>query len=239
MSNINAYYSQGAANYDDLAKHRDFFDQPFGEDLKRMTNPSPGLDIVDMACGTGYLSKVLDKQGIKTTILVEPCKELLTLSESAFPSAKAYCMDALEFSKQPIKYDRIVINGSFHLFPLGTLEETVLNFRSQLRSGGMVIIISQIISPMFKAARGIVHDTSYAGIKALKAAGFEVASEPMVTRYQFEIPREDYEKLHRSRFLSEESELTDDEIEHGINEMNLSDPVVCEYKHIWVIASKQ
>lgn len=237
MSNLNTFYSKAAANYDDLFKHRHFYDQPFGEDLKKMMKTSPGLDIVDLACGTGYLSKVLDKQGIKTTILVDPSKEMLKLSESAFPSAKAYCMDAFEFSKQPIKYDRILINGSFHHIPRDTYEQTFLNFRSQLRSGGMVIIISQTISPLFKAARDGIQDVRYVAIKALKAAGFEVAADPLVTSYQFEISREYYENIHRARFLSSERDLTEDEIERGIREMNLTDPVVGKYEHQWVIAS--
>lgn len=75
-----------------------------------------GIDVLDVACGTGVLFPDYLKRGVASLTAIDISPEMAKLARQKFPQVKVLCGDAeqLEFEKQ---FDAIVIYNAFPHFP--------------------------------------------------------------------------------------------------------------------------
>ena len=75
-----------------------------------------GIDVLDVACGTGVLFPDYLKRGVASLTAIDISPEMAKLARQKFPQVKVLCGDAeqTEFEKQ---FDAIVIYNAFPHFP--------------------------------------------------------------------------------------------------------------------------
>ena len=75
-----------------------------------------GIDVLDVACGTGVLFPDYLKRGVASLTAIDISPEMARLAQQKFPQVKVLCGDAeqTDFEKQ---FDTIVIYNAFPHFP--------------------------------------------------------------------------------------------------------------------------
>jgi hypothetical protein len=155
-------------------------------------------------------------------------------------------MDGFEFSCLPRTYDRLIIGQSFHHLPMETLEETLRNIRSQLRSGGKLIItfgdgglFSPDISKRLKTTGEYSPVDFSASVRIcesfLRKCGYKfTADSPVERSYKVTVSRVQYSSMLRQRYVSALEVISDADIEKEV--AGLPDPVEFQYKWLIIVA---
>lgn len=75
-----------------------------------------GMDVLDVACGTGVLFPDYLKRGVASLTAIDISPEMVKLAQEKFPQVRVLCGDveATEFERP---FDRIVIYNAFPHFP--------------------------------------------------------------------------------------------------------------------------
>jgi SAM-dependent methyltransferase len=106
------------------------------EAVRWLAGESPG-DVVDLAAGTGKLSRVLVRLGHRVTA-VEPLPEMLEQLRAAVPSARALAGSAEAVPLADASADAVVAGQAFHWFDAGPALREIARV---LRPGGTVGLI--------------------------------------------------------------------------------------------------
>jgi ubiquinone/menaquinone biosynthesis C-methylase UbiE len=101
---------------------------------------APPLDVVDLAAGTGKLTRVLVKLGHRVTA-VEPLPEMLAQLEAAVPGAGAHVGSAEAMPLPDGSADAVVVAQAFHWFDR---QAALLEIARVLRPGGRVGLVWNI-----------------------------------------------------------------------------------------------
>lgn len=92
MNTVIADTKWNANLYDD--KHSFVF--KYGEDLVDILNPQPGERILDLGCGTGYLTSVIAATGAKV-VGIDNSVEMIARAKAAYPDLEFKVQSATEF----------------------------------------------------------------------------------------------------------------------------------------------
>ncbi|XP_064643348.1 malonyl-[acyl-carrier protein] O-methyltransferase-like [Lineus longissimus] len=242
------HYANIAADYDKMLTFRDQFADELVEVLTKYGRLSNDQDFVDVACGTGWIQRILFERGyhFKTSTSVDPSPHMLQVVKQRVPNAECINLDGLEFSRLKKTYDALIINQSFHHLPLETLEETWRNIRSQLRRGGKVIItfgdggfFSQDVAKRLKSTGEYSSFDYSASVRicesVLQKCGYKFTPDSPVERtYKVKVSREQYGYMLRRRYMSALGAISDEDIEKEV--AALPDPVEFPYKWTIVVA---
>lgn len=95
-----------------------------------------GVNVLDVACGTGILFHDYLNRGAKVTGM-DISSEMLRVAGEKFPDIKVICADA-EAYKFEEKYDVVMIYNAFPHFP--DPEKLLLNLSNALRDGGRLTV---------------------------------------------------------------------------------------------------
>lgn len=76
----------------------------------------PGMDVLDVACGTGVLFPDLLARGVGSLTAIDISPEMAKLAQSKFPEVEVYCGDVetADFSRQ---FDAVVVYNALPHFP--------------------------------------------------------------------------------------------------------------------------
>ena len=76
----------------------------------------PGVDVLDVACGTGVLFPDYLKRGVSSLTAIDISPELVKIAQSTFPEVTVLCADVEEavFHKQ---FDCVMVYNAFPHFP--------------------------------------------------------------------------------------------------------------------------
>ena len=92
MDTAAVHTSWNAHLYDD--KHSFVF--KYGEDLVDMLNPQAGERILDLGCGTGYLTNVIAGSGA-TVVGIDNSLEMISKAKTQYPALEFKVQSATEF----------------------------------------------------------------------------------------------------------------------------------------------
>jgi len=121
-----------AALYDD--KHSFVF--KYGEDLVQLLAPKPGERILDLGCGTGYLTNVIAASGA-TVVGIDSSLEMITKAKDAYPEQEFKVQPGEEFHFDE-HFDAIFSNAALHWM---LEKEKVIDcmYRNLKRTGRVVL----------------------------------------------------------------------------------------------------
>ncbi|HXD77260.1 MAG TPA: methyltransferase domain-containing protein, partial [Puia sp.] len=121
-----------ASLYDD--KHNFVF--KFGEDVVRLLNPRQGERILDLGCGTGYLTHVIAQAGARVTG-IDSSAAMIDRARAAYPDLDFRVMPAtaIRFDNP---FDAVFSNAVLHW--VLDKEAAIDNIYNALRTGGRLIL---------------------------------------------------------------------------------------------------
>ena len=105
--------------------------------LARRTGIAPGCDVLDLAAGTGKLTRQLVPLGARV-VAVEPVAEMRELLVAAVPGVRALAGTAEEIPLEDASLDAVVVGQAWHWF---RAEEALREVHRVLRPGGALALI--------------------------------------------------------------------------------------------------
>ena len=96
-----------------------------------------GVEVLDVACGTGVLFPDYLSRGVKSLTAVDIAPEMVRIAREKFPQVQVLCGDVAEvaFGKQ---FDRIVVYNAFPHFP--EPEQLIATLSRLLKPGGILTV---------------------------------------------------------------------------------------------------
>jgi SAM-dependent methyltransferase len=105
-----------------------------------LLDPAPGRDVLDLAAGTGKLTRVIAELGASVTA-VEPLDEMRAQLEHAYPDVPALAGSAEQIPLANDSVDAVVVGQAFHWFDP---EPALSEIDRVLRPGGVLGILWNI-----------------------------------------------------------------------------------------------
>ena len=194
---------------------------------------------------TGFIASMAGLE--KPLICVDPVREMLDIGiRNNIANIETICETAEQFSEREIHYDKLLIKGAIHHFPINKLTKIFSGLSNQLSKGGLILIEKTKEQgqsyPTFQKARHL-HSLSEEGRSELlldifQTLGYEVTTKIVEARAR--MTKAEAIRNIRNRYTSTLELLTDQEIQEGIEEVeeNLPDIIEYEYKREIIIARK-
>jgi len=178
---------------------------------------------VDIGGGTGKFTMLISTHAglTKPPFCVEPSKEMCAKAEEE-GGAQIICEDANGFVNRDMRYDKVLIKESIH--HIHDRDHLWNGLYRQLQRDGKILIVTRPQNtpmPLFNAAKEVffINQPPYAAfVDELNITGFSV--EFSIDTYSFTLKKEVWNLMIRSRFLSDLTGFSHDEIENGIQEIN-------------------
>ena len=185
--------------------------------------------MVDLGAGTcataGMVARIA---GLKHPVLcADPVQEMLNVAKKKkIANIETLCATAEEFAKKDMKYDKMLIKGAVHHFPVDKMKEIFSGIETQLNAKG-VILIDKIGSnrtggmPFFKKGiefqRNMQEGLTKILEKILEDLGFKI--DKKIINDEMKITKEEAIKYIKNKSISLISALSEEEIEEGIAEV--------------------
>jgi trans-aconitate 2-methyltransferase len=108
----------------------------FGEDVVQLLAPQADERVLDLGCGTGYLTNLIAEAGADT-IGIDSSPEMIARARSLYPMLKFEVRNAVDFSfDQP--FDAIFSNAALHW--ILEKEKVIQSIYRNLRPGGRLVL---------------------------------------------------------------------------------------------------
>lgn len=122
----------------DTALYDDKYDFVFkyGEDLVTVLNPQPGERILDLGCGTGYLTHFISQSGAEVSG-IDNSAEMIIKAKKKYPDLQFRVVSAAEFSFDN-PFDAIFSNAALHW--VLEKEKAIDCMYRNLRQGGRLVL---------------------------------------------------------------------------------------------------
>ena len=260
QTSLNNHYKDLAEEYDDSftklsaeGESNNKFD--FGGEnsarlIVKLLDLKPDDRMVDLGAGTCRTAgMVANIAGLKHPVLcVDPVQEMLNVAKkNNIEKIETLCATADQFAKKDMKYDKLLIKGAVHHFPVDKMREIFTGIEAQLNKKGTILINKAGANrtggmPFFK--KGMEYRSStQAGITELLEnilgdLGFQI--EKQVFEDDATISKNDAIESIKNRSLSSLSAMSEEELKEGIEEVERNYGDFIYYKQIWemIIAQK-
>jgi ubiquinone/menaquinone biosynthesis C-methylase UbiE len=222
---VDAHYRRLAHRYDEFLLYSPDFVRALTSKMIGMLELQPDDVLVDLGCGTAiYSSDILRQVPLTTEVLgVDPIEEMLRLipSESGI---RPVCEGALEFSRQPNRFDKVLMKEAIH--HVEDRRSLLGGLQRGLRRGGRILLVHvppKVQYPLFGAALEFC-ERWHADPDELEALMHELgyAVERDGLDYAHSIPRDAYFAMVENRYMSALSSFSDEELAAGLAEMHES-----------------
>ena len=219
---LNEHYQRLGADYDDYLHYSDDFVRRLTSKMIRSLDLQEDDVLVDLGGGTGmYAADILAQVPLRhPVILVEPFAQMLANVPADLP-IECVQMDALAFSTEPRRYDKVLMKEAVH----HVVDQATLfaNLHARLSPGGRLLLVHvppELDYPLFEAALArsrTWHADPARLVRQLRETGFAVERD--VLDYRHGIPKEAYFRMVAGRYMSLLSSFSDDELRAGLGEM--------------------
>ena len=221
-NNTNEHYDNLANNYDELWFYSEGYVNKLTNEIIKIIDLSVDDKFVDLGCGTGIYSKSILKEIDlkKKSICSDISKKMIEQAKKNI-FAEFRTVSALEFSKKPIKYDKLLIKEVIH--HIEKKEELIRNIYTQLNEKGICLILllpPKIEYPLFKKAIELYekNQPDYKDISMiLRNEGFDVEEKEI--SIPLSIPKAKYFNMIENRYMSLLSDFSEKEIHTGISSL--------------------
>lgn len=201
--------------------------------------------LVDLGGGTGMYSKdILEQVPLENPVLlVDPFEEMLAHARDD-ARLECVCADALSFSAQPRRYDKVLMKEAVH--HVDDRPRLFANLHERLTDEGAILLVHvppELDYPLFEKALERArnwHADPDELERQLSEAGFEVARDGLDLRHR--MPKDDYFGMVRAQYMSVLSSFSDEELAQGLEEMaeTYADAEVLEFiDHFDFIAGRK
>jgi len=251
---LNEHYKSIAKNYEKMfaSSHEDgytFLGREGAKEIMKMMKLEVDDKLVDLGAGTcktaGYLSEMAN---LKSPVLcVEPVQEMLDVAlDNKVSNIETLCATAEDFAVRDIHYDKILIKGTVHHFPVNNLELIFGGIFKQLNKNGVLLIEktheNSSTGPFFKKGMA-THVKKLGGlsdllVETLTSIGFKTERATMDQKVVK--TKEEAMNYVRNRSVSSWEAFSDKEIEEevkNIENMECDNIVYFSQREI-IIASK-
>lgn len=124
-------YSWNASAYDSANS----FVSKFGEDVVTLLDPGPGERILDLGCGTGTLTRLIDSKEANVTG-IDASEEMIAQARKSYAGMDFTCIRAEDYYADGT-YDAIFSNAALHW--MLNVEQTIARMYANLRRGGRLV----------------------------------------------------------------------------------------------------
>lgn len=108
----------------------------YGEDLVDILSPQPGENILDLGCGTGYLTHIISESGAKVTG-IDNSKEMISKAQHQYPGIDFKIISAEDFDfKEAL--DAIFSNATLHW--VLNKQQAIECMYNSLKTGGRLVM---------------------------------------------------------------------------------------------------
>jgi len=151
---LDTHYTRLAKDYDDFLYYSPEFVRALTSKMIEKLQLEEDDLLVDLGCGTGmYSLEILKQVSLKQPVVgVDPYPEMLAKIPGDAP-IKRLVMDGLEFSRQPGRYDKILIKETVH--HIAERDELFANLYERLTPGGILLLVHvppNVQYPLFQKA---------------------------------------------------------------------------------------
>ncbi len=220
---IDEHYERIAERYSEYLSYSGDFVPALVAKMIEMLRLSEDDVFVDLGGGTGiYTAAILDQVQLRQpVVLVDFSADMLDQVPEDLPVEKVH-MDALTFSAQPRRYDKVLIKETVH-----HVDDRLSLFRNlyeRIEPGGALLLVHvppELDYPLFEAAKERArrwHADPDELERLLADAGFQVARDAVDWRHA--VPKQRYFDMVASQYMSVLSSFTQEEIDEGLREMN-------------------
>jgi ubiquinone/menaquinone biosynthesis C-methylase UbiE len=232
-----SYQGHGKQTNDDLGQHGDHYKQvaeiynlnmfydtqgPLAswqsEKVKGFLKLGPDETLVDLGGGTGAFTMLLGEP--EQLLLVEPSSEML---KKASPKLRSINADAAGMCSHGVKADCILVKEAIHHFE-GCLPNTLRGLKECLLPGGRILVVTRPHVPEYPFFSGAL-DAWKAGqspvevyTDAFREAGFSTV-DVFEERLPLRVEANQWFDMIRSKWWSCFAQFSDDELDHGINDL--------------------
>lgn len=230
------HYSKLAKKYDDYYHYSKQYFNYFlkviieGLEIKRSDR------IIDIGSGTGMFANAIKNQFPSCAVsCVDKSIEMLDAND--YGNVRKVCLDALDFVKEKISYEKIFMKEFIHHLNEVGRHDFLKGVYSQLVLGGTVLILvepKRLDYPLFESALNNFEDNQPSHkeiIFELEDLSFIVSHS--IVEHSIVIKKAKYLEMVRDRYMSVLSEYSDIELENGINEIDLKYGDTIVYKEIF------
>lgn len=220
---LDRHYRHLAERYDDFLYYSPDFVRIITSKMIEMLELRETDTLVDLGCGTAiYSLDILKQVPLRDEVIaVDPYPEMIA---QISPDAKLRLVeaDALDFSKRPDAYDKVLIKEAIH--HIHERRELFANLFERLREDGILLLVHvppEVEYPLFKKALERCkqwHADPNELTRQLANVGFRVERDTL--RYTHSIPKYKYFEMVRNCYMSALTSLDEREIEEGLKEMD-------------------
>ena len=132
----------------------------YGEGLVEMLDPQPNERILDIGCGTGYLSSKIAER-CNEVIGIDLSEEMVNTAREQYPTIQFIVADATTFS-DGTGFDALFSNATLHW--IADQEKLNTNMFSLLKKGGRMMVEfggKDNVATIFNALRATLSDKGY------------------------------------------------------------------------------
>lgn len=119
-----------------LYDHKHDFVFKYGEDVVKLLAPATGERILDVGCGTGYLTHLIAQAGARVTG-IDNSRSMIERAQAAYPDLDFRVMSATDFHF-PAPFDAVFSNAALHW--VLDKDSVVDSIAQALRPGGRLVL---------------------------------------------------------------------------------------------------
>lgn len=220
---IDAHYERIAERYSEYLSYSGDFVPGLVAKMIDMLRLSEDDVFVDLGGGTGiYTAAMLDQLKFRQpVVLVDFSADMLDHVPDDLPVEKVH-MDALTFSEQPRRYDKVLIKETVH--HVDDRQTLFRNLYERIEPAGALLLVHvppDIDYPLFEAARKRAlrwHADPGELERLLGEAGFRVERDAL--DWPHSMPKQRYFDMVASQYMSVLSSFSREEIAEGLREMD-------------------
>jgi SAM-dependent methyltransferase len=182
--------------------------------------------LADVGGGTGVYTRLLrDAVSLQRAYCIEPSRGMCA-EAAKLESIESFCADAAGFIDLNLSFSKVLLKEVVHHIPA---RETLWQYlHKALPADGKLLIVTRpqaIALPLFEQAKVVFRQKQphhEALIAELEANGFTTVLK--FHPYVFSLDKQTWFNMIKNRFMSDLSGFTENEIEAGIQEINLAFP---------------
>lgn len=220
---IDEHYERIAERYSEYLSYSGDFVPFLVAKMIDMLHLSEDDVFVDLGGGTGiYTAAILDQVKLRQpVVLVDFSADMLDHVPEDLPVEKVH-MDALTFSEQPRRYDKVLIKETVH--HVDDRRTLFQNLYERMEPGGALLLVHvppDIDYPLFEAARKRAlrwHADPGELERLLGEVGFRVERDAVDWAHC--MPKQRYFDMVASQYMSVLSSFSEEEIGEGLREMD-------------------
>ena len=181
----------------------------YGEDLVDILKPQPGERILDLGCGTGYLTNIISASGA-TVVGIDSSLEMISKAKLQYPELKFKVQSATEFHFDE-HFDAIFSNAVLH-WVLEKEKAIECMYRNLKRSGKIVLEMGgkHNVEKIIKALQNSLINHGFA-----EQAASEIWYFPSISEYTGLLEKRGFRVTYAAHF-NRETKLSD--TENGIKD---------------------